>query len=271
MEENGKERRAATKGPLWSFGVRNGKPVLVVNLSQTILILTAVVHTFFCLSLLLACKYLFDCTRFVPTPSYLSILPGLSRLSILATVGHSVLILIATLGGYSRFKGNISDEIREGMLWIGVGITVLLPLLPVLNDINAAEGLIYERLHAFTYYLFAVLYSLWLAIAVTGVQQLKGSLNTEEVVWYWRLTTGLKSIAVLGVVMAVQWKLSYTSQAGFLLNETALGLTSWLFALLLLSFPALISQFFRGFSLYLPLSDSYERVAVVPESELTVA
>ena len=234
---------------LWSVSERYGKRVLHLNLASLILLFQGVVLVIYWTMISLACFFQFHCADFFPSPGYLTVFSGIYRLGIWVCVSQSGVLTVVNLGTYAASKGTVVEELRLIQLCVGMLAVMLLLLFPVLNDPNAVQSYSFQYLADACYYGFAGLQSIWLLLICAGMT---GRINWKEAKLQYRWA---QAVGCTGVLLTLQWTLSYTAQEGLGLNHTALGATSWLFVALFLSFPALLVQLYPSFSLLVALPE----------------
>lgn len=254
MEDNGKDLRAAPSAPLFRLISLSSESFLALNLSKVLLYAVLWTLTLHFAALCTACYFHIDCGLFLPSPSYLTTYTHGSRWEIAAAVCYAGTVALVNRGAYVRLKGTTSKELREVLFGVGVAISLILPLLPAINDVNSGQGLLIERVHCFLYYSLLILLVVWLNTLVYCVSLLKTGFNRSETAWFYRLQWAIRLLMALVGVMLFQWKFAYTSKARFFLNEWALEASGWVLSALIIALPALLAQLFRGFCVYFPVN-----------------
>ena len=254
MEDNGKELRAAPSAPLTQLVFLSSGSFQALNLSKVLLFATLWTLLLHLSALATACYFHIDCGRFLPSPSYLTTYMRGSRWEIAAAVCYSGIVALVNRGAYVRLKGTTSKELREVLSGVGLAISVILPLLPAINDVNSGQGLLIERVHCFLYYSLLILLVVWMNTLVYCVSLLRASFNVSETKWFRRLQWAIRLLMALVGLMLLQWKFAYTSKARYLLNEWALEVTGWVLSAVIVVLPALLAQLFRGFYVYFPVT-----------------
>lgn len=254
MEDNSKELRAAPSAPLYRLLHTDSGPVQVLNLSKCLFFLSLWTLVLHFTGLGTACYYHFECTRVLPSPVYLSTFTYGARWEIAAAVSYTGLIATVNQGAYARLKGVVSKEHRDVLYILGVVVCVLLPLLPVLNDVNSYPHQTMEQTQRFLYYSLLVLLFLWFKVLVSSISLLHSHFNRSETHWFLRLQWTIRLFISLLGLMLFQWKFAYTAQSRFLLNAWALEACTWVLSAFFVVLPVLAAQLFRGFYVYIPVS-----------------
>ena len=222
--------------------------------------------TVYALSLMLsvlwfACFSRFDCHTLIPTPGYVAVYPSLERLTTLGLTVFGVQMALTCFGIFAHSVHTASQRMRTLQLRSGLLLCVLLPLLPVLSDVNTPSVFQFEAMRLVCAWACGVLFLVWLPSALCCLDATDTKLFLSATIKLILATL----ILLLGLMIG-QWYNSYKGVSVSWLNEIGFGASHWVALVLMVSLPCLMCLSLPRLAIILRVS---EKTLCEVETELS--
>lgn len=236
---------------LLTYSNSAGRAVLVLSVHRAMLGFAALMSLFLLGNLLLACSTQFQCWKYLPTPGYLGCFRGHDRVFILSCTYYASVLPLVFTGLYSQAKASASSLEQWLLLGTAVGITGLLPLTALMNEVTSEHFLPFEAIYEWTSRCTVLFAFLWLHTAYKCLSRGQSVFTTREKAWHNWLRI---------LVFLISFLYSLTLLAGYfpLLTDFSESLCEWVLCTLSVWAPAVLAQLVRGLHL------SFSTLAVHP-------
>ena len=193
-------------------------------------------------NLVLACSTQFQCVKYLPTPGYLGCFRGHDRVFIMSCTYYALILPLVFTGVYSQTRTSATPLDQWLLLGTAIGITCLLPLTALMNEVTSEHFLPFEAIYEWTSRCIVLFAFLWLLTAYKCLSRDQSIFTAREKAWYsWLRMVIFLLFALLFLAILT----NYLS----ILSPLSESMCEWVLCFLSIWAPAVLAQLVRGLHL----------------------
>ena len=240
-------RKDLGTGLTWE--IYKGNLVVSVSGEGTMRLLARVMLILLFGNVVLGCLFSMPCSQLLPTISYLGCFPGHERLHVFTCLFFSLCLLVLYTGAYIRLSPSTPCFALCTSLILGLGITVTLVVLTLIDEINGLYFSPLDWMHDYVLIILLLLCLCYIYLTYGCLGDIRDSMSAVEQTALRQLkrhiyyTLGAVSLAIL------EWQIAYSIYSNSLFNETFQAISEWLAISLSVFLPVRFCSCFENYRL----------------------